>query len=330
MTILPFANRYEKMTYNYLGKSGLKVPAISLGLYRNFEQDKNFDNSKDMILTAFNLGITHFDLANNYGNPSGSAEERFGLILDKELKGYRDELLISTKAGYGMWPGPYGDWGSRKYMLSSLDQSLKRLKLDYVDIYYSHRFDPNTPLEETIGALDTAVKQGKALYVGISNYPSEQTKEAARLFKKLNTPFVVHQPQYSMFLREAEQSLFNVLEEEGIGAVVFQPLYQGLLTTKYLEGIPADSRVAQKVDSISEEQLTVERLQKIRQLKVLADQRGQSVNQLALAWVLRQPCVASALIGASHSSQITDNVKALNNLTLSKEEEARIDAILNG
>lgn len=320
--------RYDRMIYNYLGKSGLKVPAISLGLYRNFERTQRIDLSKELILTAFNLGITHFDLANNYGAPAGSAEERFGIILGKELKGYRDELLISTKAGYGMWSGPYGEWGSRKYMLSSLDQSLKRLNVDYVDVYYSHRFDPDTPLEETVGALDTAVRQGKSLYVGISNYPVEKTKEAADLFRELKTPFVVHQPQYSMFLREPEHGLFDVLEEDGLGAIVFQPLYQGLLTTKYVDGIPADSRVAQKVDSISEDQVTADRIQKILKLKQLADNRGQTVAQLALAWVLRQPCVSSALIGASRPEQIVENVGVLNRLEFSQEEIEQIELIL--
>nr|WP_186577140.1 aldo/keto reductase [Aquibacillus kalidii] len=316
------------MEYRKCGNSGLKVPAISLGLYRNFGEVESYQTAKKMVQTAFDLGITHFDLANNYGEPSGSAEETFGKILHKELSGYRDEVLISTKAGYDMWPGPYGDFGSRKYMLASLDQSLTRLGLDYIDIYYSHRYDPETPIEETVGALDTVVKQGKALYVGVSNYPSDVTQQAAKLFRELKTPFIVHQPQYSMFLRGAEGDLFPVLEEEGLGAIVYQPLYQGLLTTKYQNGIPSDSRVAKKVDSISEDQVTKESLEQVKRLKVVADQRNQSVAQLALSWVLRNRTVASALIGASRPEQVEENVKALANLDFSDEELANIDEIL--
>lgn len=320
--------RYDEMVYNHCGNSGLKLPAISLGLYRNFGQADHPDNAKKMIQTAFDLGITHFDLANNYGEPSGSAEEIFGGILAKELKCYRDELLIATKAGWGMWPGPYGDFGSRKYMLASLDQSLKRLQLDYVDIYYSHRPDPNTPLEETVGALDSAVRQGKALYAGISNYPGDKTLEAIKLFRELKTPFIVNQFQYSMFLRDAENGLFEVLENEGIGAIVYQPLYQGLLTTKYVNGIPTDSRVAQNVDSISAEQVTKDRMEKVQKLDQIAKARGQNVPQLALAWVLHQKSVASVLIGASRPEQIVENVKALQNLSFTNEELVDIDAIL--
>lgn len=329
MTYKPKSNRYDKMVYNYFGKSGLKVPAISLGLYRNFGATDDYMNAKSMITTSFDLGITHFDLANNYGEPSGSAEETFGKILKNELAGYRDELLIATKAGYDMWPGPYGEWGSRKYMLSSLDQSLKRLDLDYVDIYYSHRYDPNTPLEETVGALDMAVNQGKALYVGVSNYPADVTRQVIKLFKELKTPFVAHQPNYSMFLRDAEEELFDVLEDGGMGAIVFQPLYQGLLTTKYVDGIPKDSRVAKGVDSISAEQVTKDRIEKVRKLKSIADQRGQTVAQLAIAWTLRNRAVASALIGASRIEQINENIKALENLAFTEEELAAIDHILN-
>ncbi|MBB5325733.1 L-glyceraldehyde 3-phosphate reductase [Anoxybacillus tepidamans] len=328
MTYVADAKRYDQMIYNYCGKSGLKVPAISLGLYRNFGSTDDFENAKNMIFTAFDLGITHFDLANNYGEPRGSAEEIFGKILVQELKGYRDELLISTKAGYDMWPGPYGDFGSRKYMLASLDQSLKRLQLDYVDIYYSHRYDPNTPLEETIGALDAAVKQGKALYVGISNYPLEKTKEAIKLFRELNTPFIVHQFQYSMFLRDGENGMFDLLEEEGIGAIVYQPLYQGLLTMKYVNGIPKTSRIAQNVDSISADQITEERIEKVKKLNVLAERRGQSVPQLAISWVLRQKAVASALIGARNPEQIVENVKSIQNLSFTEEELTEIENIL--
>ena len=328
MVYIPKEARYTDMIYNYCGNSGLKIPAISLGLYRNFGSTNSYDTAKKMIETAFDLGITHFDLANNYGEPSGSAEETFGKILTNELKGYRDELLIATKAGYDMWPGPYGEFGSRKYMLSSLDQSLKRLNLDYVDIYYSHRYDPNTPLEETVGALDSAVKQGKALYVGVSNYPVDKTIEAAKLFRELKTPLIMHQFQYSMFLRGAENGLFQAHEEEGIGSIVYQPLFQGLLTTKYINGIPADSRVAQKVDSISEDQVTEDRIQKVQKLKEIAEARGQNVPQLALAWVLSQKTVATALIGASRPEQIVENVKTIENLHFTEEELAIINKIL--
>jgi L-glyceraldehyde 3-phosphate reductase len=330
MTYKPSAERYDHMIYNRLGKSGLKVPAISLGLYRNFGETDDFAAAREMITTAFALGITHFDLANNYGEPSGSAEETFGKILKDDLAGYRDELLIATKAGYDMWPGPYGEWGSRKYMLSSLDQSLKRMGLDYVDIYYSHRFDPETPLEETAGALDTAVRQGKALYAGVSNYPADATKTMIELFREMKTPFVSHQPNYSMFLRGAEQELFPALTEGGIGAIVFQPLYQGLLTTKYLEGIPSDSRVAKGVDSISADQVTDNRVQKVRALKEIAEERGQTVAQLAIAWSLRNAVVSSALIGASRTEQIIENVRALDNLSFSREQLSAIDSILKG
>ncbi|MDQ0229619.1 aldo/keto reductase [Metabacillus malikii] len=328
MSYIPNQSRYENMQYNRLGKSGLKVPAISLGLYRNFGDTDHFGHAKQMITTAFDIGITHFDLANNYGEPSGSAETNFGRILKEELSGFRDELLIATKAGYDMWPGPYGEWGSRKYMLSSLDQSLKRLQLDYVDIYYSHRYDPHTPLEETVLALDTAVKQGKALYVGVSNYPAGVTKQAIELFKQLRTPFVSHQPNYSMFLRDAEDNLFEVLEDGGVGAVVFQPLYQGLLTTKYVEGIPKDSRVAKGVDSISADQVTKNRIEMVQKLKEIAEERGQTVAQLAIAWSLRHPVVASALIGASRVEQIIENVKAIENLSFTDHELKEIDEIL--
>lgn len=324
----PSQTRYDNMIYNYCGKSGMKVPAISLGLYRNFGSKDVYKQAKAMILTAFDLGITHFDLANVYGEPGGSAEETFGKILHNELNGYRDELLIATKAGYGMWPGPYGDFGSRKYMLASLDQSLNRMQLDYVDIYYSHRYDLNTPIEETVLALDAAVKQGKALYVGISNYPIEQTIQAITLFRELKTPFVAHQFQYSMFLRGPEEGLLQVLEQEGIGGIVFQPLYQGLLTNKYLNEIPDDSRIAKKVDSISAEQVTEDRIRKVEQLQVIASNRDQSVAQLAIAWVLHHKSVASALIGASRPEQIIENVKAINHLEFTEEELSAIDQIL--
>jgi L-glyceraldehyde 3-phosphate reductase len=330
MAYAPSDSRYDKMVYNSCGKSGLRIPAISLGLYRNFGWEDNRENAKKMIQTAFDLGVTHFDLANNYGDPSGSAEEIFGEILGEDLKGYRDELVIATKAGWDMWPGPYGDFGSRKYLLASLDQSLKRLGLDYVDIYYHHRPDPDTPLEETVGALDSAVKQGKALYAGISNYPADKTREAIKLFRELKTPFIVNQFQYSMFLRDAENDLFEVLENEGIGAMVYQPLYQGLLTTKYVNGIPADSRVAAGVDSISAEQVTGDRIEKVQKLNRIAEARGQNVPQLALSWVLHQNSVASALIGASRPEQIIENVKAIENLAFTNEEIQAIDKILKG
>ncbi|WP_226670388.1 aldo/keto reductase [Metabacillus litoralis] len=329
MSVNSISKRYDKMIYNKLGKSGLKVPAISLGLYRNFGEQDDFSTAKEMIKKSFDLGITHFDLANNYGDPAGSAELNFGTILKDELASYRDELLISTKAGYDMWQGPYGEWGSRKHMLSSLEQSLKRLQLDYVDIYYSHRYDPDTPLEETVAALDTAVKQGKALYVGVSNYPLNVTSEAIQLFKKYNTPFVVHQPNYSMFLRDAEYKLFDVLAQGGVGAIVFQPLYQGLLTTKYVQGIPKYSRVAKGVDSISADSVTKERIEKVLELKKIAENREQTVAQLALAWTLRNDVVSSALIGASRVEQIVENVKALDNLNFSTEELKKIDRILS-
>ena len=329
MSYQPSKTRYEEMIYNNCGKSGLKLPAISLGMYRNFGSGDSFEQAKEMVTTAFDLGITHFDLANNYGEPNGSAEEGFGKIIRTELNGYRDELLIATKAGYDMWPGPYGEWGSRKYMLSSLDQSLKRLNLEYVDIYYSHRFDPNTPLEETVGALDTAVKQGKALYVGVSNYPADATKEAIRLFKEYKTPFVLHQPNYSMFYRWCEDELFDLLANEGYGAIVFQSLYQGLLTSKYVNGIPDNSRVAKNVDSISADAITKERIQQVQKLQVVANNRGQSVAQLAIAWALRHKAVTSALIGASTKEQIIENVQALDHLDFTPEELGQIDGILS-
>lgn len=328
MNYIPSKSRYDNMMYNRIGKSGLKVPAISLGLYRNFGETESYENAKKMILSAFSHGITHLDLANNYGEPPGSAEETLGMILSKELSHYRDELLISTKAGYDMWPGPYGEFGSRKYMLASLDQSLTRLGLDYVDIYYSHRFDPDTPIEETVDALDTAVKQGKALYIGVSNWPIEATRKAVTLFRESKTPFVVHQPQYSMFLRDPEVDLFPVLEEEGLGAIVYQPLYQGLLTTKYQNGIPNDSRVGKNVDSISKDQVTLDRIEKVGKLKKVAIQRNQSVPQLAISWVLRHKTVASALIGASNVVQLEENIKAINNLDFSEQELKDIESIL--
>ncbi|MDF2835406.1 MAG: aldo/keto reductase [Paenibacillus sp.] len=320
-------NRYGSMIYNRTGKSGLKLPAISLGLWHNFGGIDKPENGRAMVRRAFDLGITHFDLANNYGPPAGSAEETFGAILEKDMKVYRDEIIISTKAGYWMWEGPYGEWGSRKYMLSSLDQSLKRMKLDYVDIFYSHRPDPHTPLEETMGALDHAVRQGKALYVGISNYNAEQTAEAARILKELGTPCLIHQPSYSILNRWIEGGLQDVLDERGIGSIVFSPLAGGLLTNRYLNGVPADSRAGGPSVFLKSDQITENRLRQIRELQEVAEARGQSLAQMALAWTLRGGKVTSALIGASRVEQIDDNVAALNQLAFSSEELARIDAI---
>jgi L-glyceraldehyde 3-phosphate reductase len=320
-------DRYKTMKYNRCGRSGLKLPAISLGLWWNFGGVDTHENSRSMITRAFDLGITHFDLANNYGPPAGSAEETFGRILRQEFAGYRDELAISSKAGWGMWPGPYGDWGSRKYLVAGLDQSLQRMGLDYVDIFYHHRPDPETPLEETMGALDHLVRQGKALYVGISSYPAEQTAKASAILKDLGTPCLIHQPSYSMFNRWIEDGLLGVLGEEGIGCIAFTPLAQGLLTNKYLGGIPEDSRVAKPHTYINASQVTEEKIEKIRKLNDIAAARGQSLAQMALAWVLRDPRMTSALIGASKVEQIDENVAALSNLDFSAEELTAIDAL---
>lgn len=320
--------RYETMRYNRCGKSGLKLPAISLGLWHNFGGIDTYENGRDMITRAFDLGITHFDLANNYGPPPGSAEELFGRVLARDLAPYRDEMVISTKAGFYMWPGPYGEWGSRKYVLSSLDQSLKRLGLDYVDIFYSHRPDPETPLEETMGALDQAVRSGKALYVGLSNYSAEQTEAAITILRKLGTPLLIHQPRYSLLDRWIENGLQDVLEQHGVGSIAFTPLAQGMLTNKYLNGIPGDSRAAKPSTALSESQITPDTLRKVRLLNQMAAARGQSLAQFALAWVLRSGRVTSALIGASRVSQIEDNVAALSNLEFSQEELERIEVIL--
>lgn len=328
MTYLPSEKRYNSMKYNRCGRSGLKLPAVSLGLWHNFGGVDAFENSRAMIHKAFDLGITHFDLANNYGPPPGSAEENFGRILKQDMRAYRDEMVISTKAGYYMWEGPYGDWGSRKYLLSSLDQSLKRMGLEYVDIFYHHRPDPNTPLEETMGALDQAVRQGKALYVGLSNYNAEQTQKAVDILKQLGTPCLIHQPSYSMFNRWIEDGLLEVLEKEGIGCIAFSPLAQGMLTDKYLKGIPEDSRAAKPHGYLKEREITEERLNKIRKLNQLAEERGQTLAQMALAWILRDGRVTSVLIGASKVSQIEENAAALNNLDFTQEELKRIDVIL--
>jgi len=328
MSYLPNSERYSNMKYNRVGKSGLLLPAISLGLWNNFGGIDVFENSREMVLKSFDMGITHFDLANNYGPPAGSAEETFGKILKDDLKKYRDELVISTKAGWGMWPGPYGDNGSKKYLVASLDQSLLRMGLDYVDIFYHHRPDPNTPLEETLGALDLIVRQGKALYVGISSYSAEMTKEASTILKRLGTPCLIHQPYYNMFDRSIENGLQEVLEEEGIGSIAFCPLAQGLLTPKYLKGVPADSRLAKKGGFISQDDVSEVKINKVKKLQEIAAGRGQSINQMALAWTLRDGHVTSALIGASKVGQIVENVKALDNLDWSKEELVKIDDIL--
>jgi len=324
VSFVPAADRYGAMRYRRSGRSGLDLPLLSLGLWHNFGGVDPLERSRAIVRRAFDLGITHFDLANNYGPPYGSAEETFGTLLRDDLRPYRDELVISTKAGYDMWPGPYGEWGSRKYLLASLDQSLRRMGLDYVDIFYSHRFDPSTPLEETLGALDTAVRQGKALYAGISSYTAEQTREAAAIMRGLGTPLLIHQPSYSMLNRWIEGGLLDVLAEEGIGCIAFSPLAQGLLTDKYLAGIPAGSR-ASRESSLSPEQLDEPTLAKVRGLSEVAAARGQSLAQLALAWVLRDERVTSALIGASSVEQLEANVAALDRLELSGDELAEID-----
>jgi L-glyceraldehyde 3-phosphate reductase len=316
------------MSYNRCGRSGLKLPTISLGLWHNFGGVDDFENARAMIHRAFDIGITHFDLANNYGPPPGSAEENFGRILKRDLKGYRDELVISTKAGWGMWDGPYGNWGSRKYLIASLDQSLKRMGLEYVDIFYHHRPDPETPLEETMSALDQVVRQGKALYAGISSYKPDQTRQAARILRELGTPCLIHQPSYSMFNRWIEDGLLTVLEEEGIGCIVFSPLAQGLLTDRYLGGIPKDSRAAKPYSFLKPEQVTAEKLAKVRKLNEIARARGQTLAQMAIAWVLRDTAVTSALVGASKVSQIEDSVATLKNLQFTGEELQNIDSIL--
>jgi len=319
--------RYETMQYRRTGRSGLQLPAVSLGLWHNFGGADVFENGRAMVRRAFDLGITHFDLANNYGPPYGSAEDNFGRILSLDLKPYRDELMISSKAGYDMWPGPYGNWGSRKYLLASLDQSLKRMGLEYVDIFYSHRPDPETPAEETMGALDQAVRSGKALYAGLSNYNATQAAAAIKILKELGTPCLIHQPKYSMFMRTPEQGLLDVLGTEGVGAIAFTPLAQGLLTNRYLKGIPEGSR-ATKEKFLKTSDIDEHRLQQIRALNDVAVARGQSLAQMALAWVLRDHRITSALIGASRVEQIEQNVAALANLSFAAEELACIDAIL--
>ena len=326
----PADTRYDTMRYERCGRSGLKLPAISLGLWHNFGGVDSFENSRAMSLRAFDLGITHFDLANNYGPPPGSAEETFGQILSRDLGPFRDELIISTKAGYLMWPGPYGEWGTRKYLIASLNQSLCRMGLDYVDVFYSHRPDPETPLEETMGALDHIVRSGKALYVGISSYPAELTRQASAILKALGTPCLIHQPRYSMFDRWIESDLLRVLREEGIGCIAFSPLAQGLLTDKYLDGIPTGSRASKAHGFLKREEVTGDKVDKVRRLQSLAQTRGQTTAQTSLAWVLRHPEVTSALIGASSLEQIDDAVGALKNLNFTNEELQSIENILAG
>jgi L-glyceraldehyde 3-phosphate reductase len=323
-TYLADAARYERMPYRRVGASGIQLPAISLGLWQNFGDDRPLAVSRSILRRAFDLGITHFDLANNYGPPYGAAESNFGRIFTEDLHPYRDELIISTKAGYDQWPGPYGEFGSRKYLLASLDQSLARMRLDHVDIFYSHRFDPNTPLQETMGALDSAVRQGKALYVGVSSYSPQRTAEAIEILNRLGTPLLIHQPSYSLLNRWIEHGLLEVLERSGIGAIVFSPLGQGLLTDRYLDGVPEDSRV-RRGEAFDEHLLSEENLARVRALNEIAARRGQSLAQLAIAWVLRDPRVSSALIGASSVPQLEQNVAALANLDFSSEELAEIE-----
>jgi L-glyceraldehyde 3-phosphate reductase len=325
MTYVPADDRYDqKMPYRRCGRSGLLLPAVSLGLWQNFGSVDPLENSRAILRRAFDLGITHFDLANNYGPPYGSAEENFGRLMAQDFRPWRDELVISTKAGYDMWPGPYGEWGSRKYLLASLDQSLKRMGLEYVDIFYSHRLDPDTPLEETLGALDTAVRQGKALYAGISSYSAQRTEEAAEILRELGTPLLIHQPSYSLLNRWIEPELLDVLGREGVGCIVFSPLAQGMLTDRYLNGIPEDSRAARD-GSLSKSMLSEDNLSRIRALNDIAQRRGQSLAQLALAWTLRDPRVTSTLIGASSVAQLEDNVGAIARLDFEDDELAEID-----
>ena len=320
--------RYDTMKYNRCGKSGLMLSAFSLGLWHNFGSGDNYDNMVAMLTTAFDLGITHFDLANNYGPYPGSAEENFGKVMKNEFKPYRDEIIVSTKAGYGMWPGPYGDHGSRKYLIASLDQSLKRLGLDYVDIFYHHRPDPDTPMEETARALDHIVRSGKALYVGVSNYSAEQTKQMAEIMKSLGTPLVIHQPRYNMFERWVEDGLLDVLDEEGMGSISFCPLAQGLLTNKYINGVPADSRAAKSSPFLTKDGITAEKIEKVVKLNAIAENRGQSLAQMACAWNLRGGRLTTVLLGASRPAQIIENAAAISNLDFTQDELDAIDEIL--
>lgn len=329
MPYLPSSSRYQSMQYRRCGKSGIQLPAVSLGLWHNFGDVDDFENARRIIHLAFDSGITHFDLANNYGPSPGSAETNFGRILKQDMLGHRDEMIISTKAGYYMWEGPYGEWGSKKYLVSSLDQSLKRMGLEYVDIFYSHRPDPNTPLEETMSALDLIVRQGKALYAGISNYRNEEAAKAISILKELGTPCLIHQPKYSMFERWVEGGLMNILEENGVGCIPFSPLAQGLLTDRYLGGVPADSRAGKPHGFLKKDQITEEKLQKIRRLNDIAVKRGQSLAQMALAWILRDPRVTSVLIGASKPEQLTDSLKSLERIAFEQSELSAIESILS-
>jgi L-glyceraldehyde 3-phosphate reductase len=324
MSYQPDPGRYDVTPYRRVGRSGLQLPAVSLGLWQNFGGDRPLEAQREIIRRAFDLGVTHFDLANNYGPPYGSAEENFGRILATDLRGHRDELIVSTKAGWDMWPGPYGEWGSRKYLLASLDQSLRRMGLDYVDIFYSHRFDPDTPLEETLGALDAAVRQGKALYVGVSSYSADRTAESVRILRELGTPLLIHQPSYSLLNRWIEDGLLDVLGAEGVGCIVFSPLAQGVLTDRYLDGVPEGSR-ASRPGSLSADMLSEENLAKVRALNQLALRRGQSLAQMAIAWTLRDPRVTSALVGASSLAQLEANLAAADNLDFGDDELAEID-----
>ena len=328
MTYSPLESRYQSMQYRRSSRSGIKLPVVSLGLWHNFGGVDVYENSRNMVLRAFDLGITHFDLANNYGPPPGSAEETFGQILEKDLRPYRDELFISSKAGYYMWEGPYGEWGSRKYLVSSLDQSLKRMGLQYVDLFYHHRPDPGTPLEETMQALDFIVRSGRALYVGISNYPADKAREASRILKSLGTPCLIHQPKYSMFERWVEDGLLQTLKEEGIGCIAFSPLAQGLLTDRYLQGIPEGSRASKAHGFLKPAHITDDKIAIVQKLNALAQKRGQTLAQMALAWVLRHEEMTSVLIGASKVSQIDDAVGILNRLEISAGELQEIEAIL--
>jgi L-glyceraldehyde 3-phosphate reductase len=328
MSYVAAADRYESMLYNRCGMSGIRLPAVSLGLWHNFGDVDDYENGRAIVRRAFDRGVTHFDLANNYGPPPGSAEENFGRMLRDDLRPYRDELIISTKAGYLMWPGPYGEWGSRKYLLSSLDQSLRRMGLEYVDIFYSHRPDPDTPFEETMGALESAVRQGKALYVGLSNYSADETSQACDILDRLGVHCLIHQPKYSMFERWVEGGLLDVLGQRGVGCIPFSPLAQGLLTDRYLQGIPEGSRASKAHGFLKREQVTDERIAKARKLKELAQRRGQSLAQMALAWVLRDPRITTVLIGASSVAQLDQNLACLENRTFSQDELAAIEAIL--
>lgn len=328
MTYLPSSERYKNMRYRRCGKSGIKLPEVSLGLWHNFGGVDVAENFRKILHLAFDSGITHFDLANNYGPPPGTAEENFGKILKDDFRGYRDEMIISSKAGYTMWDGPYGDWGSKKYLVASLDQSLNRMGLDYVDIFYHHRPDPETPLEETMTALDLIVRQGKALYAGISNYPAAEAEKAIKILRELGTPCLIHQPKYSMFERWVEGGLLDVLERDGVGCIPFSPLAQGLLTNKYLHGIPADSRAAKPSGFLQESQVTAERIAQITKLNDIALQRGQTLAQMALAWLLKDPRITSVLIGASRPEQLADSLKCLDNIEFSAEELTKIEEIL--